>query len=119
MKNIYFLLLLLTAQLCFGQNLNDIKYDWKDKSLVTETKEEEPGWIKKGIKKTWDRINPLKGFEGFDSMLRSEKTQTPPLPATSMPDKKLLAQSPQKINGLTRSEQALLSPSDKVIAART
>ena len=99
--------------------LNDIKYDWKDKSLITETKEEEPGWIKKGAKKVWDRINPLKGFEGFDSLLRSEKIETPPLPPTSMPDKKLLAQSPQKINGLTRSEQALLSPSDKVIARRT
>ena len=99
--------------------LNDIKYDWKDRSLITETKEEEPGLIKKGIKKTWDRINPLKGFEGFDSLLRSEKIETPPLPPTSMPDKKLLTQSPQKINGLTRSEQALLSPSDKVIARRT
>ena len=99
--------------------LNDIKYDWKDKSLITETKEEEPGWIKKGAKKVWDRINPLKGFEGFDSLLRSEKIETPPLPPTSMPDKKLLAQSPQKINGLTRSEQALLSPSDKVIGRRT
>ena len=49
----------------------------------------------------------------------SQRIQTPPLPPTNMPAKNLMAQSPQKINGLTRSEQALLSPSDKVIAART
>ena len=49
----------------------------------------------------------------------SQRIQTPPLPPTNMPAQNLMAQSPQKINGLTRSEQALLSPSDKVIAART
>ncbi len=50
---------------------------------------------------------------------QAERIQTPPLPPTSMPAPNLMAQSPQKINGLTRSEQALLSPSDKIIAART
>ena len=49
----------------------------------------------------------------------SQRIQTPPLPPTNMPAQNLMAQSPQKINGLTRSEQALLSPSDKVIARRT
>jgi hypothetical protein len=48
-----------------------------------------------------------------------QRIQTPPLPGTPMPSKSLMAQSPQKINGLTRSEQALLSPEEKVIAART
>ena len=50
---------------------------------------------------------------------QAERIQTPPLPATSMPAQNLMAQSPQKINGLTRSEQALLSPEEKIIAART
>ena len=48
-----------------------------------------------------------------------QRIQTPPLPGTPMPSQSLMAQSPQKINGLTRSEQALLSPEEKVIAART
>ena len=48
-----------------------------------------------------------------------QRIQTPPLPGTPMPSKSLMAQSPQKINGLTRNEQALLSPEEKVIAART
>ena len=50
---------------------------------------------------------------------QAERIQTPPLPPTNMPAQNLMAQSPQKINGLTRSEQALLSPEEKVIAART
>jgi hypothetical protein len=49
----------------------------------------------------------------------SQRIQTPPLPPTNMPAQNLMAQSPQKINGLTRSEQALLSPEEKIIAART
>jgi hypothetical protein len=49
----------------------------------------------------------------------SQRIQTPPLPPTNMPASNLMAQSPQKINGLTRSEQALLSPEEKIIAART
>jgi len=69
-----------------------------------------------------DRFNPLKGFENIENILsigQQSKVNTPPLPGTPMPNKNLLAQSPQKINGLTRSEQALLSPEEKVIAART
>ena len=50
---------------------------------------------------------------------QAERIQTPPLPPTNMPAQNLMAQSPQKINGLTRSEQALLSPEEKIIAART
>ncbi len=47
--------------------------------------------------------------------------QTPPLPGTPMPDKKLVASMPQinQQTGLTRTESALLSPSEQVIARRT
>ena len=46
--------------------------------------------------------------------------QTPPL-NTPMPDKKLVASLPQinQQTGLTRTESALLSPSEQVIARRT
>jgi len=62
------------------------------------------------------------------SMMVPEKTtalaqniQTPPLPQTPMPDKKLVASMPQinQQTGLTRTESALLSPSEQVIARRT
>jgi hypothetical protein len=62
------------------------------------------------------------------SMMVPEKTtalaqnvQTPPLPKTPMPDKKLVASAPQinQQTGLTRTESALLSPSEQVIARRT
>ena len=60
------------------------------------------------------------GEEGGDGGQQlSQRIQTPPLPPTNMPAPNLMAQSPQKINGLTRSEQALLSPEEKIIAART
>ena len=44
-----------------------------------------------------------------------------PLPQTPMPDQRLVASAPQinKQTGLTRTESALLSPSEQVIARRT
>jgi hypothetical protein len=62
---------------------------------------------------------PSGGGSGGGGPELSQRIQTPPLPATSMPAPNLMGQSPQKINGLTRSEQALLSPEEKIIAART
>jgi len=52
--------------------------------------------------------------------LAANNIQTPPL-KTSMPDKKLVASMPQTNlqTGLTRTESALLSPSEQVIARRT
>ena len=53
--------------------------------------------------------------------LATNNIQTPPLPKTSMPDRKLVASMPQTDlrTGLTRTESALLSPSEQVIARRT
>ena len=51
----------------------------------------------------------------------SPQAKAPPLPQTPMPDKKLVASMPQTNlqTGLTRTESALLSPSEQVIARRT
>ena len=51
----------------------------------------------------------------------SPQTKAPPLPGTPMPDKKLVASAPQinRQTGLTRTQSALLSPSEQVIARRT
>jgi len=51
----------------------------------------------------------------------SPQAKAPPLPGTPMPDKKLVASMPQinQQTGLTRTESALLSPSEQVIARRT
>ena len=55
------------------------------------------------------------------SLTQSTNVQTPPLPKTSMPDPKLVASTPQinQQTGLTRTQSALLSPSEQVIARRT
>ena len=55
------------------------------------------------------------------SLTQSTNVQTPPLPQTPMPDKKLVASTPQidQQTGLTQTEAALLSPSEQVIARRT
>jgi len=57
-----------------------------------------------------------------DGTIASEsQAKAPPLPQTPMPDKKLVASMPQinQQTGLTRTESALLSPSEQVIARRT
>ncbi len=67
--------------------------------------------IKEGINKLF---NPLSG-------LTSSNANAAPLPKTPMPDKRLVASMP-KTNlqtGLTRTESALLSPSEQVIARKT
>jgi hypothetical protein len=67
--------------------------------------------IKESIKKL---VNPLSG-------LISSNANAEPLPKTPMPDQKLVASMPQKnpMTGLTRTQSALLSPSEQVIARRT
>jgi len=76
----------------------------------------EEGFIQRNIKKIIPAVKDLllPGSPGFTS-----KPQTPPLGDTSMP--KLVANIPQKNpqTNLTRNEEALLSPTEKVIASRT
>ena len=73
----------------------------------------EPTLLEKVIPKIRDMV-----FPGAPADLKS-KAQ--PLPKTPMPDKKLVASMPQinKQTGLTRTQSALLSPSEQVIARRT
>ena len=66
--------------------------------------------------KDWIRSDkPMKIPEGFDPV------GVAPLPPTPMPDQKLVASMPQinQQTGLTRTESALLSPSEQEIARRT
>jgi len=73
---------------------------------------EDSGLIKKGFEKIKKYINPLAG-------LTSQKPQVPPLPNTPMPNVATAALQKSPQTGLTRSETALLSPSEQEIARRT
>ena len=50
-----------------------------------------------------------------------QRSQAPPLPNTPQPNVQMASAATAKspITNLTRTEEALLSPTDKVIAART
>jgi hypothetical protein len=74
--------------------------------------EEGSGIIKKGLEKIKQLVNPLKG-------LTSQKPQAPPLPNTPMPNVAVAAMQKSPQTGLTRTETALLSPSEQVIARKT
>jgi hypothetical protein len=74
--------------------------------------EEGTGVIKKGLEKIKKLVNPLAG-------LTSQKPQAPPLPPTPMPNVATAALQKSPMTGLTRTESALLSPSEQVIARRT
>ncbi len=74
--------------------------------------EEGTGIIKKGLEKIKKLVNPLAG-------LTSQKPQVPPLPNTPMPNVATAALQKSPQTGLTRSETALLSPSEQEIARRT
>ena len=96
--------------------LKDIKYEWKDRSLITEPKEEKEGLLKRGIKKVISTVNPFK----FGAPEPQSKIETPPLDKTPMPIR--TSSHPMKkdpITNLTGTETALLSPTEKVIAGRT
>ena len=88
-------------------------YDTNGKPLKEE------GFIKRNIKKmiptAIDLLTPGSPKTGLQS-----KVKTPPLGDTPMPNK-MLASVPQKNaqTNLTRTEEALLSPTEKVIAGRT
>jgi len=74
--------------------------------------DEEPGIIKKGIEKIKKLVNPL-------ADLTSQKPQAPPLPQTPMPNVAVAAMQKNPQTGLTRTETALLSPSEQEIARKT
>ena len=78
--------------------------------------EEGSGIIKKGLEKIKKLINPLAGLSSANA---SERQQAPPLPPTPMPNVAVAAMQKSPQTGLTRTETALLSPSEQQIARRT
>ena len=66
-------------------------------------------------------IKDLFGQAPAETNVQQAEIRTPPLPNTPMPNQRLVANVPQNnpITGLTRTQQALLSPEEQVIASRT
>jgi len=88
-------------------------YDENGKPLKEE------GFIQRNIKKIIPAAKDLL-LPGSPKTGLQSKVQTPPLPDTPMPKK--MASNTQQINpqtNLTRNQEALLSPTEKVIASRT
>ena len=101
-----------------GYNPGKIEYqkDKKGRTIYNEDGDpipiEEPGIFKKGFEKIKKLVNPLAG-------LTSQKPQAPPLPPTPMPNVAVAAMQKNPTTGLTRTESALLSPSEQAIARKT
>ena len=79
----------------------------------------EEGFIKRNIKNIIPAVKDLL-MPGSPKTGLQSKVQTPPLPGTPMPMKmasNTLQKNPQ--TNLTRNQEALLSPTEKVIASRT
>jgi hypothetical protein len=103
----------------YNPDEENYKVDDKGRLMLDENKNpiKEEGFIKKNIKKIPGMIKDLivPGSPGFTS-----KPKTPPLGNTPMPVQ--MASNTQQKNpqtNLTRNEEALLSPTEKVIASRT
>ena len=101
--------------------LNMIKLQYQNERLGGEAKQPQKIGGTFGIlnPKNWPQriknlLNPLKGFPSPES-----KIQTPPLPQTPMPKVANIGAPQDPQTGLTRSESALLSPSEQEIARRT
>ena len=106
-----------------GYNPDEEKYQTnKEGRLIYDDKGnplKEEGFIQRNIKKIPGAINDLILPGSPKSGLQS-KVQTPPLGDTPMPMKMVASatlKNPQ--TNLTRTEEALLSPEEKVIASRT
>ena len=90
--------------------LKQIEKEYKNKKLETQETETE--------------TEPTSSIPTLDDTIQTTslpRIQTPPLPNTPMPNQRLVANVPQNnlITGLTRTQQALLSPEEQVIARKT
>ena len=99
--------------------LNKVYRSWRGKSL--KYKEDEGGSILDTIKDAI--ISPAGAAEPIidTSNMQTSRIETPPLPKTPEPIRQTggLASIKNPITGLTRTQSALLSPSEQVIARRT
>ena len=103
------------------KDFNRVMRKYRNRSLKVEQPEEDETSI---FNKITDAIIPPAGAAEIDQPVAdtSQRIETPPLPATSMPNRQMTAlPSLQKnpVTGLTRTESALLSPNEQVIARRT
>ena len=102
--------------------LNKVYRSWRGKNLKYKEDEGEGSSILGKIK---DAIIPPAGAAEpiIDTDLQSmNRVQTPPLPKTPQPTKQMAGLASLQKNpmtGLTRTQSALLSPSEQVIARRT
>ena len=86
--------------------------EYKKRSLKPE--EQQPGIIDRSL----DSIKDLFGQAPAETNVRQAEIRTPPLPNTPMP----VIRTAQAVNpntNLTRTQEALLSPEEKIIASRT
>ena len=99
--------------------LNKVYRSWRGKSL--KYKEDEGGSILDTIKDAI--ISPAGAAEPIidTSNMQTSRIETPPLPKTPEPIRQMagLASIRDPMTGLTRTQSALLSPDEQVIARRT
>jgi hypothetical protein len=90
----------------------DIIKEFKKVPLQIEEKPEEPGIIDTGVDMLRDLVS--------EAPQQTEETeiQTPPLPASGQPIVRTAAANVNPNTNLTRTQEALLSPEEKVIASR-
>ena len=101
---------------------NDVIRDYRGKKFFPYPDVYDPGKMpteKGGLKKLIEKIpgiGPGSPFSGFGKP--QSKLPTPPLPQTPQPQVQANTQQINPISGLTRSQQALLSPQEQVIAQK-
>jgi hypothetical protein len=103
------------------KDFNKVMRKYRNRSLKVEQPEEDETSI---FNKITDAIIPPAGAAEINPLVAdtSQRIETPPLPATSMPNRQMTAlPSLQKspVTRLTQNEEALLSPTEKVIARKT
>ena len=102
------------------KDFNRVMRKYRNRSLKVEQPEEDKTSI---FNKITDAIIPPAGAAEVEQTTpNNQRIKTPPLPNTPMPNKQMTTlPSLQKnpVTGLTRTESALLSPTEQVIARRT
>ena len=94
----------------------DILKEYKNKTLKTETDEEA------AIEELKKYLEEIRGDQSAapvtDQSTQQTSIQTPPLPASGQPIVRTAAANVNPNTNLTRTQEALLSPDEKVIASR-
>ena len=90
-----------------------IEREYKRKSIKPE--EEQPGIIERGVDKVRDLFS---GTPQVQQETQLTNIQTPPLPSTPMPVIQTARADVNPNTNLTRTQEALLSPEEKIIASR-